>query len=43
MIIIKKLESGNDWIEYAVAVITIGKCLVAVITATAFQFFYSEF
>jgi hypothetical protein len=36
MIIIKKSESGNNWIEYAVAVITVGKCLVAVITATTF-------
>jgi hypothetical protein len=35
-----KLKSGGGWIEYATAVIIAAKYLTAVITATAFQFFF---
>jgi ribonucleotide reductase alpha subunit len=37
-----KLKSGGGWIEYATTVIIAAKYLTAVITATAFQFFFSE-
>jgi hypothetical protein len=33
----RKLESGNGWIEYVVAVITAAKHLAAVISSAAFK------